>query len=102
MLIPPGCTANAFGAARPLAKSWQVWHDCRPEAESEVSAKIFAPSAEALLVVGSDAVPSPQPARRPASTVTARAGTRRRDGKREWETGIGRQQSWNARILFTN
>ena len=42
MLTPPACTARALGAASPLAKSWQLWHDCLPEADNDVGEDLGA------------------------------------------------------------
>ena len=44
---PPSCAASALAGEWPRAASWQLAHDCRPEAESDGSWKIFSPTAAA-------------------------------------------------------
>ena len=78
---PPSWTASALGGEWPRSASWQLAHDCWPDADSDASAKIFSPSAasaESAASAGageSSRVPPPPHAARPASTASMTAAS---------------------------
>src|SRR5689334_1381322 len=74
---PPSCTASALAGECTNAGSWQLAHDCRPDADSVVSAKIFSPSTawseSARSAGGAAALAAVPPPPQPASAIVAPA-----------------------------
>src|SRR5436190_6830538 len=62
---PPSCTARSLAAECPASAAWQETQACLPEADSEVSLKIFSPrpacaeSVASCGAVDAGAVPPP-------------------------------------------
>ncbi len=54
MFGPPGCTARASGGPKALAGSWQLAHDCLPDAEYAGSMKMRRPRSLASISEAGD------------------------------------------------